>query len=192
MNKRTEDYSLFLFKEINFHHLDVQSIAKYLKIKGNIEEEISLSNLCKIYNLKRLKNHDALEDEKVLGGILNTITALPLLLIASGAVVMLKSILKYNGTIRLANGLLSADKKAIHRLEKIHRLLMCFFLGGYLVVLVSLIANLHIVGDIFTGMIFFFGAVFVFIGILLQSNMLLSIRENLEEMVSKNNQLIQT
>jgi len=53
------------YKEINFHHLDVQSIAKYLKIKGNIEGEISLSNLCKIYNLKRLKNHDALEDAKL-------------------------------------------------------------------------------------------------------------------------------
>ena len=123
---------------------------------------------------------------------MTTITALPLLLIASGAVVMLISILKYNGTIRLANGLLSADKKAIHRLEKIHRILMCFFLCGYLVVLVSLIANLHIVGNIFTGMIFFFGAVFVFIGILLQSNMLLSIKQHLEEIVSKNKQLIQT
>ena len=53
------------YKEINFHHLDVQSIAKYLKIKGNLEGEISLSNLCKIYNLKRLKNHDALEDAKL-------------------------------------------------------------------------------------------------------------------------------
>ena len=123
---------------------------------------------------------------------MTTITALPLLLIASGAVVMLISILKYNGTIRLANGLLSADKKVIHRLEKIHRLLMCFFLGGYLVVFVSLIASLHIVGNIFTSMIFFFGALFVFIGILLQSNMLLSIRDNLEEMVNKNKQLIQT
>jgi len=53
------------YKEINFHHLDVQSIAKYLKIKGNIEGEISLSNLCKIYNLKRSENHDALEDAKL-------------------------------------------------------------------------------------------------------------------------------
>ena len=53
------------YKKINFHHLDVQSIAKYLKIKGNIEGEISLINLCKTYNLKRLKNHDALEDAKL-------------------------------------------------------------------------------------------------------------------------------
>ena len=53
------------YKEINFHHLDVQSIAKYLKIKGNIEGEISLINLCKIYTLKRSENHDALEDAKL-------------------------------------------------------------------------------------------------------------------------------
>ena len=53
------------YKKINFHHLDVQSIAKYLKIKGNIEGEISLINLCKIYNLKRSENHDALEDAKL-------------------------------------------------------------------------------------------------------------------------------
>ena len=123
---------------------------------------------------------------------MTNITKLALLLIASGAVVMLISILKYNGTIRLANELLSADKKAIQRMEKIHRMLMCFFLGGYLVVFVSLITRLQIVGDIFTGMIFFFGAVFVFIGIVLQSNMLISIRQNHEEIVSKNNQLIQT
>jgi len=53
------------YKEINFHHLDVQSVAKYLKIKGNIEGEISLRNLCKTYNLKRSENHDALEDAKL-------------------------------------------------------------------------------------------------------------------------------
>lgn len=53
------------YKKINFHHLDVQSIAKYLKIRGNIEGEISLINLCKIYNLKRSENHDALEDAKL-------------------------------------------------------------------------------------------------------------------------------
>lgn len=53
------------YKKINFHHLDVQSIAKYLKIKGNIEGEISLINLCKTYNLKRLEKHDALEDAKL-------------------------------------------------------------------------------------------------------------------------------
>lgn len=53
------------YKEINFHHLDVQSIAKYLKINGNIEGEISLINLCEMYNLKRLENHDALEDAKL-------------------------------------------------------------------------------------------------------------------------------
>jgi DNA polymerase III epsilon subunit-like protein len=50
------------YKEINFHHLDIQSIAKYLKIKGNIKEEVSLINLCRIYNLTRSENHDALED----------------------------------------------------------------------------------------------------------------------------------
>ncbi|MHA1499632.1 MAG: exonuclease domain-containing protein [Promethearchaeota archaeon] len=53
------------YKEINFHHLDVQSIARYLKFKGNIEGEISLITLCEIYNLKRLENHDALEDAKL-------------------------------------------------------------------------------------------------------------------------------
>lgn len=53
------------YKKINFHHLDVQSIAKYLKIKGSIEGEISLTNLCEMYNLKRLENHDALEDAKL-------------------------------------------------------------------------------------------------------------------------------
>lgn len=120
------------------------------------------------------------------------VTGLALLLIVSGAVVMLISILKYSATIQLANGLLSADNEKIYRLYKIHRILMCFFLGSYLVVLVSLIPSLHIIGDIFTGMIFFFVAVFVLIGILLQTNMLHSIRQHHDQVVSKNKQLIQT
>ncbi len=115
-----------------------------------------------------------------------------LLLIASGAIVMLFSIFKYNQTIRLANGLLSAKETRIRLLEKFHRVLMCGFLVGYLVVIVILVADLAVVGNMVIGLIFLFGAIFVLLGIVLQTNMLLSIRQHYDEIVSKNSQLIQT
>jgi DNA polymerase III subunit epsilon len=53
------------YKKINFHHLDIQSIARYHKLKGKINCEISLSNIVQLFNLKRSKYHDALEDAKL-------------------------------------------------------------------------------------------------------------------------------
>ena len=120
------------------------------------------------------------------------ITFVASLLIISGAVVMLISIFKYKKTIQLANSLLSENKKRIHRLENIHLVLMYCFFVGYLSLLGSLIAGWNVAGDLFTGIIFFGGAIFVLIGILLQKNMLLSIRLHNEQLMSKNNQLIQT
>lgn len=123
---------------------------------------------------------------------MTTITVLASLLIISGAVVLLISIFQYKKTIRLANDLLSSDKKRIHQLEKFHLILMYFFFLGYLAMSASLIAGLHVAGDIFTALIFFGGSIFVLIGILLQTNMLTSIRLHHDEVVSKNKQLIQT
>lgn len=123
---------------------------------------------------------------------MTNITALASLLTALGAVVMLISIFKYGGTIKLANGLLADGKKRIRRLETIHLLLMYFFFAGYLTLLTSLLAGINIVGDVFIALIFFFGAVFVLVGILLQTNMLTSIKMHYDQVVSKQNQLIQT
>lgn len=69
---------------------------------------------------------------------------------------------------------------------------MCFFLVGYLVVLFSILLDIRIIGVFFTGVIFFFGAVFVFLGILLQSDMLVSIKQRHEKIICQNKQLIQT
>lgn len=120
------------------------------------------------------------------------ITGLTLLLISCGGIVMFVSILKYRTTIREASGLLSEDNKTSYRLYRIHQILMFFFLTGYLVVFFSILFDIHIIGNFFTGTIFFFGAVFVFVGILLQSDMLMSIRRRHEKLIRKNQQLLQT
>jgi PAS domain S-box-containing protein len=70
-----------------------------------------------------------------------------------------------------------------------HQVLMFFFLGGYGIVAFAIIKNIKFVGDLFIGIIFFFGAIFVFLGIILQSKMLNSIRKNYLEIEEFNKAL---
>jgi C4-dicarboxylate-specific signal transduction histidine kinase len=53
---------------------------------------------------------------------------------------------------------------------------MMFFLMGYIIVFYSIVMKVGFIGELFVGIIFFFGAIFV--GILLQSKMLTSVRDN--------------
>ncbi|CAG36749.1 HD-GYP domain-containing protein [Desulfotalea psychrophila] len=122
---------------------------------------------------------------------MNNIIILSLVLIALGALVMLVSIVKYVLTIQGIEALLEDRKKTIYRLHKIHLSLMCFFFIGYLAVLICFVFNIHVVGILFTAVVFFFGAIFVFIGILLQAYMLVSIKKRHEKIISKNIQLTQ-
>ncbi|MCP3925660.1 MAG: HD domain-containing protein [Desulfobacterales bacterium] len=117
---------------------------------------------------------------------------LTVLFITFGAVVMTISIFKYRSTIKKAESLISINNNNIYRLYYIHLILMLFFLFGYIVVLLSLIFDIIIIGAVSTGIIFFFGAIFVFIGILLQSDMLSSIKLRHKKLISKNKQLLQT
>ncbi len=69
---------------------------------------------------------------------------------------------------------------------------MWFFLTGYIIVFLSLFFDTYIISVLFTGVIFFFGAIFVFIGVSLQSFMLVSIRQRNKKIIKKNDQLLQT
>lgn len=103
---------------------------------------------------------------------------------------MLVSIVKYHATIRLAQSF-SEKRRQGTKWYKVHHLLMIFFLVGYLVVLYSIINDIEITNDIFTSLIFFFGASFVLIGILLQVSMLSSIKRNHKKLIQKNVQVTQ-
>lgn len=112
-------------------------------------------------------------------------------LISAGAVVMLLSIIKYHSTIRIAQNFLKKASKPSLTWYKVHHSLMFFFLIGYIVVLFSMIWDIRITSDLFTSIIFFSGAGFVLIGILLQARMLKSIKKQHRRLLDKNVQLSQ-
>lgn len=103
---------------------------------------------------------------------------------------MLVSIVKYHATIRLAQSF-SERRQQGTIWYKVHHLLMIFFLVGYLIVLYSIINDIEITNNILTSLIFFFGASFVLIGILLQVSMLGSIKRNHKKLIQKNVQVTQ-
>lgn len=115
--------------------------------------------------------------------------AISMLLIGLGAIIMMLSVYKYYSTIRLVQSFLEITKKHSTRWYTIHHLLMVFFLFGYIVVLVALYNNISLISELFTSVIFLFGAAFVLIGILLQSTMLKSIQRQHTKLEEKNQQL---
>ncbi|WP_458776703.1 HD-GYP domain-containing protein [Desulforhopalus sp. 52FAK] len=117
---------------------------------------------------------------------------LPILFVCAGAVIMTLSIAKYYSTLTLAQKFEkgSADTFGT-KWYKIHHLLMVFFLVGYILVIISLVKNINIIGELFISLIFFFGAAFVLIGILLQNKLLRSIELQQHKYIEKNEQLNQ-
>ncbi len=105
---------------------------------------------------------------------------------------MFCNILKYRSNIRNFQDLLATDNQRVKRLFTIHQSLMFFFLLGYFFVLLTLLLDVSIASTLFTGIIFFFGALFVFNGISLQADMISSIRQRHAKILSKNEQLLQT
>lgn len=103
-------------------------------------------------------------------------TVISSVIIFLGAAVMLGSILKSRDLLKAAPFILERRRGPILRLLKIHTALMAFFIVGYVVVALAFLLDLQLVGKFFVSAVFFFGATFVFLGILIQSRMLLEIQ----------------
>jgi hypothetical protein len=71
------------------------------------------------------------------------------------------------------------QRKVIRRYLILHRTLMVFFLCGYLVVLTAFIFHYSFISETFVSIIFFFGSIFVFIGISVQSRLLSEVQNTL-------------
>ena len=85
---------------------------------------------------------------------------------------MIASIIKFRILFSLLDAFNIEENRRIKRFFNIHQSLMFFFLLGYLVVLWGSHSKVDFIGDLFVGVIFFFGALFVLLGVLLQSRML--------------------
>lgn len=119
---------------------------------------------------------------------------------------MILSIKKFRSNIKLMREFYIDDTLTKSKSLTFHQALLFLFLFGYSLILILYISNVKIVSDLITGVIFFFGSVFVFIENNLHKNILSSIKKNYdktlqisstlederEKLLSLNKQLTQT
>jgi GAF domain-containing protein len=91
------------------------------------------------------------------------------LIILCGAAVMLSSIIRSGVAFKAVSFFPVQSRSSIVRFLRFHRLLMIFFLLGYIVVAFAFPLGLRPVGELFVSVILLCGAIFVFLGIMLQS-----------------------
>lgn len=123
--------------------------------------------------------------------IVNT-TAFTYLLILSGVLVMFFCIIKFRSNVQLAKDIIAKNSHRMFLMSGFHQVLMMFFFVGYSIVFYSVYQGIQLTNIFYVGVIFFFGAIFVLLGSLFQSDMLFSMRAQQKEMLLKNQQLLET
>ena len=112
-----------------------------------------------------------------------------MMLIAAGAGVMTICVKRSGPAVRQLKSVSKKDYLKIRLLGRLHRALMAFFVVGYITVAVSIAADIAIIGELLIGGIFFFGALFVLMGILIQSRMTAALKLHYDEAVAANQAL---
>lgn len=108
---------------------------------------------------------------------MDTSSWLSFILVIIGSIIMGMNIIKYFKTYNNFKLIPNTKRKFLNIECRVHLSLICFFLLGYLFVAGGIIFNQIKIRLTFVGLIFFFGAIFVFIGILIQSKMFHLINE---------------
>jgi hypothetical protein len=104
---------------------------------------------------------------------------LSLAMILTGAVVMLFSLVKARELHILTPFIPERSKAEITRDLRLHRGMMLFFLLIYCVVAGIFFLRLPFLGELLVGLVFLFGAIFVLLGLHIQTRMLLEIKNTL-------------
>ena len=104
-------------------------------------------------------------------------------LILLGAFIMLFSIVKSKHILEAMPLIPEKVRGHIAQLLSLHRLLISFFLVGYVVVLVAFYIRLPVLSNLFVSVIFLFGAIFVFMGIAIEVRLLHEIQNTLSGLV---------
>lgn len=112
------------------------------------------------------------------------------LFIGMGAIIMAVNIKKFQEIIRLLKGVSQEEFDTLKHFLMIHRLLIASFFLGYLIVLYAVNSTKFTVGNFFVGVIFLSGAAFVFLGIRLQKQLIISIGELYKNSLMINEKLI--
>ena len=104
---------------------------------------------------------------------------LSIIMILAGAVVMLVCLVKARELHVLTSFIPERSKAEIIRFLHLHRGLMLFFLLGYCVVAGGFLFRVSFIGEVLVGLVFLFGALFVLLGLHIQTRMLLEIKNTL-------------
>lgn len=113
------------------------------------------------------------------GGDMMTTTMIDCGLILIGAVLMLFSIVRSRRILEAMPLIPTRLRGRITGLCNMHRLLMSFFLVGYVVVLVGFGFQLIVLVNFLVAVIFLFGAVFVFMGVTIETRLLSEIQNTI-------------
>ena len=104
---------------------------------------------------------------------------IPCLMIFLGAIIMLVSILKSKDLLKAMPYVPKRHRQELGRRLELHRLMMVFFLFGYIVVLLVFAFEISLVSRLFVSVIFLVGAVFVLLGTYIQSRLLAEMQTTL-------------
>jgi response regulator RpfG family c-di-GMP phosphodiesterase len=127
-------------------------------------------------------------------------------LIISGAIIMLYSIRQFKSNTQLLNAFYIREEKRLSCMIYLHLTMMGFFFFGYLGFLYFFLKRVNMGLELITGLVFFFGAIFVSMSNVIHRGMLLTIQESYdksvrisvaleeerEKLLTTNHQLLQT
>ncbi|HIJ79746.1 MAG TPA: hypothetical protein HPP69_10585 [Deltaproteobacteria bacterium] len=89
-------------------------------------------------------------------------------------------ILKAKDLFQMTPFIPKRSKADIINALQVHRGLMIFFVFCYCVVAATMFLKIHLMGEMFVGVVFLSGAIFVLVGIRLQVKMILEIKNTLQ------------
>ncbi len=115
-----------------------------------------------------------------------------LILIAVGVAIMSVNLFKCRSIIQTSKRCLGRSDFRLLFFSCSHQGLLILFLVGYCFVFFAIFHDISLTGSLLLGVIFFFGAVFVAVGLFQQAEMLSSIQSQNRELAKQNYQLEQT
>ena len=122
---------------------------------------------------------------------MNITSLAPSILILLGAVIMAINLFKFKSTLPLLDQFKVKEHAELKIFCNFHKVLIFFFLFGYIIVFFSFISKIQIVGELLVGIIFLFVALFVLLGILLQERMFDSARDSYSNLLDTASKLEQ-
>ncbi len=97
-----------------------------------------------------------------------------------GAVIMFLGIFRSKNLMEVMPYIPARHQKSMQFHLLVHRALMAFFLLGYIASLAALVLGFSLISETFVSLIFLLGAVFVYIGVTVQTHLMAEIQQTIQ------------